>query len=164
MISLRLRINAGMVLCERVAFGCALALLVLPLVCCAQSKPPAADVSLRQEFTLKLGQTVRVKGESLRVRFASVLEDSRCPKGEECIRQGSAKISLEVTSGEDKPVTLELTTEPGAQEATHLEYSLTLVALYPYPVSGRQVDREDYRATLVVDKNRAGGGPSAIQD
>jgi hypothetical protein len=146
-----------MIVCERAAFRCALALLVLPLVCCAQAAPPAAGVSLRQEFTLKLGQTVRVKGESLRVKFASVVEDSRCPKGEQCIRQGSAKISLEVTSGEDKPVALELTAEPGAQEA-HSGYYLTLVALYPYPISGRQAAPEDYRATLVVDKNPSGGG------
>jgi hypothetical protein len=147
-----------MVVCERAAFICALALLVLPLVCCAQAAPPAADISLRQEFTLKLGQTVRVKGESLRVRFASVVEDSRCPKGEQCIRQGSAKISLEVMGGEDKPAALELTTEPGAQEAAHSGYYLTLVALYPYPISGRQAAPEDYRATLVVDKNPSGGG------
>jgi hypothetical protein len=121
----------------------------------------AAGVSLRQEFTLKLGQTVRVKGESLRVKFASVVEDSRCPKGEQCVRQGSAKISLEVASGEDKPVALELTTEPGAQEeaagAAHLGYSVTLVALDPYPTANRQAAPEDYRATLVVDKNQAGG-------
>jgi hypothetical protein len=150
-----------MVVCERAAFRGALALLVLSLVCCAQAAPPAAGVSLRQEFTLKLGQTVRVKGESLRVKFVSVVEDSRCPKGEQCIRQGSAKISLEVTSGEDKPVALELTTEPSAQEeatgAAHLGYSVTLVALDPYPLANRQTAPEDYRATLVVDKKQAGG-------
>jgi hypothetical protein len=143
--------------CERAGFRCALALLVLPLICCAQAAPPAAVASLRQEFTLKLGQTARVKGEALQVKFASVVEDSRCPKGEQCIRQGSARISLEVTSGEDKPVALELMTEPGAQEAAHSEYSLTLVALDPYPTANRQAAPEDYRATLVVDKRLSGG-------
>jgi hypothetical protein len=137
----------------RVILRLALALLVLPLICCAQSTPPAADISLRQEFNLKLGQTIRVKGEGLKVRFVAVVEDSRCPKGEQCIRQGSAKISLEVTSGQDKPVTLELGTEPGPQEATHLGYTVTLIALSPYPVTNRQNRPEDYQATLAVDKN-----------
>lgn len=136
-------------------------MLVLPLVCCAQAAPHAAGVALRQEFTLKLGQTVRFKGESLRVKFASVVEDSRCPRGEQCVRQGSAKISLEVTSGEDKTAALELTTGQGAQEeaagVAHLGYSVTLVALDPYPTADRQAAPEDYRATLVVDKNQAGG-------
>lgn len=146
-------------MCARAPFRRALALLMLPLVCCAQAAPPAAVVSLRQEFTLKLGQTVRVKGEELRVRFVSVVEDSRCPRGEQCIRQGSAKIRLEITSGEDKPAAVELTTEPGAQEAAYRQYFLTLVALDPYPAASGQSAPEDYRATLVVDKNRAGGGP-----
>ena len=140
------------------SFRSALILLVLPLFCCAQALPPDTEVALRQEFSLKLGQTIRVKGEGLNVRFASVLEDSRCPKGEQCIRQGSARIRLEVTSGEDKPVALELTTESGAQDeaagATHQGYTVTLVALNPYPAANRQAAPEDYQATLVVDKNR----------
>lgn len=147
---------------RRVAFGPAVVfLLVLPLVCCAQATtPPAAEVSPGQEFTLKLGQTIRVKGEGLRVKFASVVEDSRCPKGEQCIRQGSAKIRLEVMDGEGKPVTLELNTEPGRQEAAHLGYFVTLVALNPYPAINRQAAPEDYQATLLVDKNRANSAPS----
>lgn len=151
MTSLRFRTNTGTVVC-------ALILLALPLFCCAQATPPASsDVPLRQEFKLKIGQKARVKGENLSVKFTSVVEDSRCPKGEQCIRQGSAKIRLEVTRGEDKPVTLELYTAPGAQEATLQEYTLTLIALNPYPMTSKQPDAADYQAMLVVDKNRAGG-------
>jgi hypothetical protein len=136
-------------------------LLALPLVCCAQATaPPAVEVSPGQEFTVKLGQTVKVKGEGISVKFASVLEDSRCPRGEQCIRQGSAKIRLEVTGGEGQPVTLELDTEPGRQEAAHLGYAVTLVALNPYPTVNRQAAPEDYQATLVVNKNRANSAPS----
>jgi hypothetical protein len=160
--SLRLRINTGTGVCVRTALGCALLLLVLPLVCCAQATPPAAEVTLRQEFKLRLGQTIRVKGEGLKVRFTSVVEDSRCPKGEQCIWQGNAKIRLEVTKGEDKPVTFELSTEPGPQEATHLNYALKFVALDPYPGTGGQPAPEEYQATLAVDKNAPGhpGGDS----
>ena len=135
-------------------------LLALPLVCCAQADTqPAAEVSPGQEFTLKLGQTIRVKDEGLKVKFASVVEDSRCPKGEQCIRQGSAKIRVEVAGGGGEPVTLELDTEPGRQEAAHLNYAVTLVALNPYPTVNRQAAPEDYQATLVVNKNRAESAP-----
>ena len=135
-------------------------LLALPLVCCAQADtPPAAEVSPGQEFTLKLGQTARVKGEGLEVKFASVVEDSRCPKGEQCIWQGRARIRVEVAGGGGEPVTLELGTEPGRQEAARLDYGLTLVALNPYPTANKQAAPEDYQATLVVDKNRGNSAP-----
>ena len=156
-----MRINTGRLARRRVVVSAAITfLLALPLVCCAQADaPPAAEVSPGQQFTLKLGQTARVKGEGLEVKFASVAEDSRCPKGEQCIRAGSAKIRVEVARGGGEPVTLELDTEPGRQEAAHLGYALTLVALDPYPAANRQAAPEDYRATLVVDKNRAESAP-----
>jgi hypothetical protein len=158
--SLRFRLSTGRLVRRRVALSPAVIfLLALPLVCCAQADTKPAEVSPGQEFTLKLGQTARVKGEGLKVKFASVVEDSRCPKGEQCIRQGSAKIRVEVAGGGGEPFTLELDTEPGRQEAARRGYALTLVALDPYPTANRQAAPEDYRATLVVEKNGAESSP-----
>src|SRR5262245_25820104 len=45
---------------------------------------------LGQEFELKVNQEALIVGEGLAVSFDSVLEDSRCPEGVDCIWSGNA--------------------------------------------------------------------------
>ena len=47
--------------------------------CSAQLAEKAAD--LGEQVTLTTGQDVTINGESLKIQFAEVISDSRCPTG-----------------------------------------------------------------------------------
>ena len=43
--------------------------------------PTGIEAALGEEFSLPIGQEVRITGENLRVKFVDVIDDSRCPEG-----------------------------------------------------------------------------------
>lgn len=84
------------------------------------------------------------------VRFVAVPEDSRCPKGEQCIVAGKARVALEISVDGGTPTEVELGTAEGHGEMDVAGFQVTLAGLAPYPVSGRQIRPEEYVATLVL--------------
>jgi hypothetical protein len=61
--------------------------LGLAVMSCRFNEAARADVpesNLNDAFTLAGGQDGLIPGEKLRLRFAEVLEDSRCPTQVEC--------------------------------------------------------------------------------
>src|SRR5262245_16856015 len=63
-------------------------------VACASSPAAPGSVKLNQSFTLKVGSSTSVDGEGIQVGFDSVVSDSRCPKGAQCIVAGDATIRV----------------------------------------------------------------------
>ena len=114
---------------------------------------PGRQAPLNQEFIMRVGEDVVFKDEGLKVRFVSVLEDSRCPKGEQCITEGNGKIELQLRKSQKEPVTLELDTAFGTQVADYEEFEVKLVGLDPYPKMGRSIKPADYVVTVLVSKN-----------
>jgi hypothetical protein len=114
---------------------------------------PAREAALNQKFKIGLGEDVVLKGEDLMMRFLSVLEDSRCPKGEQCITAGKGKIELRLKKLQKEPSTLELNTSSETQAATYEGYEVKIVALDPYPKMGGNIKRADYVLTVVVSKH-----------
>ena len=111
-------------------------------------------VRLGQEFTLRVGQQAAVEGEGLRVRFASVVNDSRCPTGVTCVWAGNAEVLIEAEAG-GSTAGLKLNTHGGAnfpKEVRHRQYSVGLVALNPRPRGSGRLKAADYVATLVIRK------------
>jgi hypothetical protein len=98
---------------------------------CATASSGAADrtAALGDDFRLPRGETAEVGG--LSVRFAQVVEDSRCPLGVQCIRAGEAKIQLALRTG-DQRRTVVLATE-GAQPtaADFAGYEVRLITVDP---------------------------------
>jgi hypothetical protein len=109
-----------------------------------------------REFKIKVGRTVTFRGEALRLRFKRVTSDSRCPTGVECVWAGNAEVLIEVSAGGARGQrTLSLNTNAGqerAAEGTYRRYTVKLVALSPYPQSGRKIRPGEYTATLLVSK------------
>lgn len=105
---------------------------------------------LDQEFSVKIGQRTEIKTEELQIKFTSVLEDSRCPKGEQCIWQGNGKIELELVRAKNESASVSLNTASGPSEADYQGYRIRLTALNPYPVMNQAIPQENYEATLVV--------------
>ena len=107
-----------------------------------------------QEFPVKVGQQITI-GDNLRVKFAAVPEDSRCPSDVNCVWAGNAVVTVELTEGQCT-TTLRLNTHqnPQAPENTKVgPYRVKLVKLDPYPRSTQKISAGDYTATLVVTKD-----------
>ena len=135
-----------------------LALCVVALVGCgAQAKVRARKtVRLNQNFALRIGQEVLVADQKLSVKFVSVPEDSRCPKGVTCIWAGNVRVQLQVTKAKSKPVKIELSLNPrdfpDGEAADCGDYKIKLVRVDPYPVADQQLKPGDYTATLSISR------------
>ena len=120
-----------------------------------QTRAAHADpVEPDREFTLQGGQEATVAGEDLRIRFAEVLEDSRCPALVQCFWTGQARISM-VVSDESGQTTIEFNTNPAPGQNRQTvdvdDHRIELRALDPYPQTPDEpIPFEDYRATLLV--------------
>jgi len=114
--------------------------------------PANADmVDADQPFQLTPGQHVNWTGGRLRLAFDRVVQDSRCPRGEQCLVAGTATVRFVVEGAEGVSRTLELrlpdrTLSVLAAAGPHLQ----LVRLDPYPVSGRPTPPERYQVTAVI--------------
>lgn len=115
----------------------------------------SADPGLERDFTLGGGQETSVDG--LRVRFADVLEDSRCPASVACFWSGQARLTVVAQTENAPPTTVEFNTNPapgqGVSAARAGDYTVTMRSLEPYPQTPEDATPlEDYRVTLSVAK------------
>ena len=109
-------------------------------------------IVLDQEFKLKIGERAKSKPEGLEIEFDSVAEDSRCPKGVNCIWAGNAKILLKVKRDSGKPANVELNTNINPSTSRYLDYDLRLKELKPYPEANATIKSSDYEVSLIVHK------------
>ena len=128
--------------------GIALRVLLLVGLC----GPPSSEASLEAEFPIAPGQTVSIRSETLKMRFTSVVADSRCPKGEQCIVAGNAEILLELEAKDSETLSVSLNTLNEPREARFGTYAVRLIRLDPAPVMNQTIDPAKYIATLFVQK------------
>jgi hypothetical protein len=131
--------------------------LGLALMSCHIDEPARADVpafNLNEPFTLAGGQEGLIASEKLRLGFAEVLEDSRCPTQVECFWTGQARIAVSVYPEASSSTKVEFNTNPAPGQTVEVAqvgpYSIELKSLDPYPQTPDAIAFEDYRATLVV--------------
>jgi hypothetical protein len=129
-------------------------ILVLAVLACGDDATtgPEQDVELDQEFTIALGERAAVQSTGLRITFAHVLEDSRCPPWAYCVWAGNAKVTLDIERAGE-----------GAEffnVCTHLNSCAGTVTLDPYEVELVGVEplsmprsALEYRVTLRVTAN-----------
>lgn len=124
------------------------ALLIVSTICASDSKD--VEAQLNQEFDLPFGHKAVVQSEELELVFSSVVEDSRCPKGEQCISAGNGEIELSVTEPGKSDVLIRLNTNEDPQEVSTGNSNIKLLDLKPYPGKGKTGSPQDYVATLLV--------------
>jgi hypothetical protein len=113
-------------------------------------------VALGERFVLEIGDSVEVASELLQIGLENVTADSRCPKGEQCIREGEATVQLWLRKAGEAKETRELRSSSRDEGGSiYLGDEVKLLRLDPYPVSGRAIERGDYRATLEVTHGSA---------
>jgi hypothetical protein len=118
----------------------------------AQQSRKAEVIRLGQEFDLKINQEATIEGEGLAIAFESVVEDSRCPDGVDCIWSGNAKIRVRSSKGKQTPATIELNTDAGPKISSYLNYEIRLVGLKPRPKPSEAVRPDEYKAALIIAK------------
>jgi hypothetical protein len=130
-------------------------LLVAILASCAQDPIISRKVSLNEQFTIKAGQQIAIKGEKLSVQFSSVQNESRCPTGVQCVWEGNAAISIEVSKKRKKAEQAILNTNTAIQpnELAYKKYRIKLLGLNPYPRIDEKIEAKDYEAVMIVTKD-----------
>ena len=109
---------------------------------------------LGQQTTVKVGQTLEINNEPLKIQFAEIINDSRCPTGAQCIWQGEVSVRLEITYQNTKYT--KVITQPGlssdTSDAEFDGYSIRYNVL-PYPAVGKKIESADYQLQLTVNKS-----------
>jgi hypothetical protein len=118
----------------------------------AQQSRKSEVIGLGKEFELKVDQEAVVEGEGLTIAFESVLEDSRCPKGVDCIWSGNAKISIKSSKSKQTPAKVELNTDDGPKSSSYMNYEIKLIALKPNRKPDVPLQRDEYRTVLIISK------------
>jgi hypothetical protein len=122
---------------------------------CGAANPPAppahvASAPAEESFELHPGEKVAAAGGELDVTFLSVLEDSRCPKGEQCIQAGRARLSFEAVPRGGDAVRFELVTSTDDSEAVVGHYRIVFRGLEPYPSVKAPIGSRDYVARILI--------------
>ncbi|MBI1883762.1 MAG: hypothetical protein HYS08_06110 [Chlamydiae bacterium] len=110
---------------------------------------------LGEEFQLKMGGTVAIPSENLKMMLKSIPSDSRCPEGAECIWAGQVKVLVHVEKdGQDLgDHTLALPMMPKNKSPEVIGGCIiTLSKVEPYPKMGQKIEPSDYVASFVVTK------------
>lgn len=107
---------------------------------------------LGEEFQLTLSEKASLENADIQITFREVVEDSRCPLDVVCVREGQARIALNVTIA-GKEHALEVTKSADLENATHVEeYIIQLAELTPHPTLNPPQDVPPYTAHLIVLK------------
>jgi hypothetical protein len=131
--------------------GVVFALLVL--ACNSSPTDPGSSASARATIVLQFGNSNQVNSD-LRVSFAQVVEDSRCPASVVCVWQGNGAIRLDITTARGaQSATLNTAGGTGfPREASLAGYTFTLVELDPARQTTDPIPLQQYRATIRVTR------------
>lgn len=124
----------------------------------AQSSPAttsaAKTVSARlgRDVAMHIGDTAAVEGEGVTVEFVSVVEDSRCPVGVQCVRAGRVVVAVRVSRAGQAGEEINLASDPkDASAKTVNGYTVALVNVQPAKTVPGPSPSE-YVITVVVTK------------
>ena len=123
-------------------------LLAQPVSGAKKEKP------LDREFEIKVGETISIRNEGLKITFTNVAEDSRCPQGVTCIWAGNGKVVLKLGKARRRSNTISLNTTLDPKHDVYQGYEVKLVSLAPYPKKDVAIKKKEYVATLVVSRKQ----------
>lgn len=124
--------------------------LTLAGISCSGEKEIAAQ--LGTEFTLTVGQTALISSEGLKLTFVKVTEDSRCPKGVECIQAGKVTCRVAVNyHGAQSSADMTVEGDPALSRGTLGDYRV-IYRVHPYPEAGKEIAASDYTLFLIISK------------
>ena len=115
------------------------------------SSPKEITANLGENVNIKIGQSVSIAGEELKLKFVEVVADSRCPTGVTCIWQGEVTCLVEITYRGS--VFSKVLTQSGGEPAkSDFESYGIAFGIEPYPAAGKEIKDSDYRLQVEVNK------------
>jgi hypothetical protein len=115
------------------------------------ASPVNPSPKLGETFSLRYQQSATVAGEGLKLVFAKVAEDSRCPKDVQCVWEGNGRVEVTAAKAGSETQTLELNTSSRYKaSAAYLTYRIAMTGLAPYPSSAHPIGPSDYCVELRV--------------
>lgn len=127
----------------RAKFTAVILLFVFGFVVSLQAKT-------KNQIDVKINQQQTLPKTKLTIKFASLIEDSRCPTDAQCIQAGEAKIQIAVRNGKGAWKTFEISTKASKQSVAFAGYTICLLDLNPHPATNIRIDRNGYTATFSV--------------
>lgn len=103
-----------------------------------------------QKVTLRQNQEKTAPRTAIKIKFVSVVEDSRCPEGVNCIWAGVARVKIQVRKNGKPAKEFELNTNQTDKFITFEGHEIKLASLTPYPKAGSQTNAASYLATLTI--------------
>ncbi len=107
-----------------------------------------------RELTLRINQETQIDSPAigLNLKFLSVVEDSRCPVGVDCIWEGNARVRLQISSSttNDNSEVFELNTNLEPQSIRIENYEIKILDLIPSPKVDLKIEPENYTATFTI--------------
>lgn len=110
-----------------------------------------ATAQSQDSFELKLGKAKTASRSKLKVKFISVVEDSRCPTGAQCVWAGNAKIKVEIKSKMETKI-FEFNTGLGPKGDQFAGYAINLESLTPTPTAVGKLDPKKYKAKFTITR------------
>ena len=111
-----------------------------------------ATAQSQDSFELKIGKQKTGSHSKVKVKFISVIEDSRCPTGAQCVWAGNAKIKISVTSKRLGTKVFELNTGMGVQGDQFDGFAINLESLTPSPTAIGRIDPKKYKAKFTITR------------
>jgi Zn finger protein HypA/HybF involved in hydrogenase expression len=105
-----------------------------------------------ERVVLRVGKQKKLSRSKLTIKFVSLVEDSRCPEGANCIWAGNASIKVKVSNARGESKIFTLNTNTGAKGDTLGGYQFNLESLTPHPKTNIRINPSGYTATFSVTK------------
>lgn len=102
-----------------------------------------------EEVKIQVGEQKAVTEDKIKIKFVSLVEDSRCPEGANCVWAGNARIKVEISCN-NRTEEFEINTNLGPKGAAFDGYAINLVSLTPEPKVDVEVAATDYFATFEI--------------
>lgn len=117
---------------------------------CVRPQPP--EVEIGRPFALALDSVARTS-DGLWIRYVAMLEDSRCPRGAQCVWAGTVRVVVVLTppSGSGRIDTLDLTRSPSSAPIANHVVRFAEFSPPPPNVGEERAPASRTVATFVVD-------------
>ncbi len=107
------------------------------------------SAQISESVTLRVGQQKTAPKSKVTIKFISVTEDSRCPKGVDCVWAGNAKVKVKISSGGQKKI-FEFNTTIGPKGDILDGWAIRIETLSPEPTADRKPNPKLYTATFDI--------------
>ena len=108
------------------------------------------EAQVNRQVKVKINQQKTVAGR-LSIKVVSI-EDSRCPRGTQCVWAGNAKVRIRVKNANGAAQVFDLNTNMQPENVRFAGYRISLTDVNPSPANNIRINRNAYTATFSVTK------------